>query len=60
MSLGEYRKCIANPMLQTYREETMRNSPLKREASRRSLRERWRMSLYLSRFEWHLEGFLQS
>ncbi|WP_315914928.1 hypothetical protein [Arthrobacter sp. lap29] len=37
----------------------MRDSPRTLDTSRRSLRERWRMSIYLARFEWHLEGFLR-
>ena len=37
----------------------MSDSPRTLDASRRSLRERWRMSVYLARLEWHLEGFLQ-
>lgn len=38
----------------------MSDSPRTLDAPRRSLRERWRMFVYLARFEWHLEGFLQS
>ncbi len=38
----------------------MNASPRTLDTPRRSLRERWRLFVYLARFEWHLEGFLQS